>query len=235
MVTIRRSDERGKGDRGWLQSRFTFSFADYQDPAFGGFRALRVMNEDRISPGKGFGPHAHRDMEIITYVLHGKLRHRDSLSGPPTRGPNEIQTMSAGNGVVHSEFNASDTEPVHLIQIWIEPTAEDLPPSYQQVAIPPGAKSGRLHLLAGPAGGDGSAATVINQDARLFVADLAAGERVRQPIATHRHAWVQMVRGQASVNGQQLFEGDGAAVSGESEVAVTGGAGGGELLLFDLA
>jgi redox-sensitive bicupin YhaK (pirin superfamily) len=150
-------------------------------------------------------------------------------------GPNEIQTMSAGNGVVHSEFNASETEPVHLIQIWIEPTAEDLPPSYQQVAIPPGAKSGRLHLLAGPRGGNGSPATVINQDARLYVADLAPGEQVRQPIAAHRHAWVQVVRGQASVNGQALFEGDGAALSDESEITVSGGTGGGEFLLFDLA
>src|SRR5262245_521331 len=198
MITIRKSGERGHVNRGWLDSYFSFSFADYYDPAHMGFRALRVINDDRISPGKGFGPHAHRDMEIITYVLDGRLRHRDSLSGPHTMGPNEIQTMSAGNGVVHSEYNASDTDPVHLIQIWIEPSAEDLQPSYQQVAIPPGAKGGRLHLLAGPVGTDGSPATVINQDARLYVADLAAGEQVRQPIAAHRHAWVQVVRGQTS-------------------------------------
>jgi redox-sensitive bicupin YhaK (pirin superfamily) len=236
MITIRRSDARGQGDRGWLKSRFTFSFADYQDPDLAGFRALRVMNEDRISPGKGFGPHAHRDMEIITYVLEGRLRHRDSLSGPHEMGPNEIQTMSAGNGVVHSEFNASETEPVHLIQIWIEPSAEDLPPSYQQVPIAAGAKRGRLHLLAGPKGASGETpATVINQDARLYLSELGAGELVSRPLLPTRHAWVQVVRGGVLLNGQKLEEGDGAAVSDEREVAVIGGTSGGEVLLFDLA
>jgi hypothetical protein len=234
MISIRRSDERGKGDRGWLKSHFTFSFADYHDPAFNGFRSLRVMNEDRISPGKGFGPHAHRDMEIITYVLEGRLLHRDSMSGPHTMGPNEIQTMSAGNGIVHSEFNASETEPVHLIQIWIEPSSEDLPPSYQQVSIPAAQKKGRLHLLAAPTSGDGPA-TVINSDARLWVSELAAGESVKQTIAPRRHAWVQVVRGEASLNGELLREGDGAAVSEEPELSVTGGGPGGEFLLFDLA
>jgi redox-sensitive bicupin YhaK (pirin superfamily) len=235
MIKIRRSDERGRGDHGWLKSHFTFSFADYQDPAFTGFRSLRVMNEDRISPGKGFGPHAHRDMEIITYVLEGTLLHRDSMSGPHTMGPNEIQTMSAGNGIVHSEFNASDAEPVHLIQIWIEPSIEDLPPSYQQVAIPSASKRGRLHLLAAQAASGGEPATVINQDARLYVSDLAAGESIQQPLAPKRHAWVQVVRGEASLNGQLLREGDGAAVSEEPELSVTGGGAGGEILLFDLA
>ncbi len=234
MISIRRSDERGKGDRGWLKSHFTFSFADYHDPAFNGFRSLRVMNEDRISPGKGFGPHAHRDMEIITYVLEGRLLHRDSMSGQHTMGPNEIQTMSAGNGIVHSEFNASETEPVHLIQIWIEPSSEDLPPSYQQVSIPAAQRKGRLHLLAAPASGDGPA-TVINSDARLWVSELAAGESVKQTIAPRRHAWVQVVRGEASLNGELLREGDGAAVSEEPELSVTGGGRGGEFLLFDLA
>jgi hypothetical protein len=144
MITIRASDARGKGDRGWLKSRFTFSFADYQDPAFSGFRVLKVMNEDRVAPGEGFGPHAHRDMEIITFVLEGTLRHRDSLSGTHTVGPDEIQTMSAGTGVVHSEVNASEAEPVHLMQIWIEPSAEDLPPGYQQVGISHEQKRGKL-------------------------------------------------------------------------------------------
>src|SRR5918995_1005672 len=145
MIRIRRSEDRGRADRDWLNSHFTFSFGPYQDPEHSGFRALRVMNEDPIAPGKGFGPHAHRDMEIITFVLDGRLAHRDSMSGPHTVGPNEIQTMSAGTGVVHSEFNASDAEPVHLMQIWIEPSSEDLPPSYQQVAIPREQKRGRLH------------------------------------------------------------------------------------------
>ncbi len=234
MITIRRSEARGKGDRGWLRSHFTFSFADYHDPAFQGFRALKVMNEDRIAPGKGFGPHAHRDMEIITFVLEGRLAHRDSMSGPHTVGPNEIQTMSAGPGVVHSEFNASESEPVHLMQIWIEPSAEDLPPSYQQVALPADSKRGRLHLLAGPAG-DGSPATTINQNARLYVADLAAGETVAQPLGPDRHAWIQVMRGAASVNGERLDEGDGAAISDEQELLVRGdGTQGGEVLLFDL-
>jgi redox-sensitive bicupin YhaK (pirin superfamily) len=234
MITIRRSDARGKGDRGWLTSHFTFSFADYHDPAFSGFRSLKVMNEDRIAPGKGFGPHAHRDMEIITFVLEGQLAHRDSMSGPHTVGPNEIQTMSAGTGVVHSEFNASETEPVHLMQIWIEPAAEDMPPSYQQVAIPPDRKRGRLHLLAGPAG-DGSPATTINQNARLYVAELGPGDAVRQTLGPERHAWVQVMRGTASINGERLDEGDGAAISDERELLVRGdGAQGGEVLLFDL-
>ena len=234
MITIRRSDARGTGDRGWLQSHFTFSFADYHDPAFMGFRSLKVMNQDRIAPGKGFGPHAHRDMEIITFVLEGRLAHRDSMSGPHTVGPNEIQTMSAGTGVVHSEFNASDTDPVHLMQIWIEPASEDLPPSYQQIAIPLEQKRGRLHLLAGPAAGDGQPATTINQDARLSVADLAAGDTVTQALAPERHAWVQVLRGEASLNGQRLEEGDGAAVSGERQLSVTGEGRGGEVLVFDL-
>jgi redox-sensitive bicupin YhaK (pirin superfamily) len=235
MIAIRKSDARGRGDRGWLKSQFTFSFADYRDPAFMGFRSLKVMNEDRVAPGKGFGPHAHRDMEIITFVLEGQLLHRDSMSGPHTVGPNEIQTMSAGTGVVHSEFNASETEPVHLMQIWIEPASEDLAPSYQQVAIPPGKKRGRLHLLAGPPTGDGRPETTINQDARLYVAELAAGETVMQALAPERYAWVQVVRGQASLNGQPLEEGDGAAVSDERELSVTGnGSHGGEVLLFDL-
>jgi hypothetical protein len=235
MITIRKSDARGKADRGWLNSHFTFSFADYQDPAFNGFRALRVMNEDRIAPGKGFGPHAHRDMEIITFVLEGRLAHRDSFSGPHTVGPNEIQTMSAGTGVVHSEFNASETEPVHLMQIWIEPASEDLPPSYQQVAVPPEQKRGRLRLLAGPATGNGAPLTTINQDARLYVAELGAGDTVTQALGPDRHAWVQVTRGHAVLNGEPLDEGDGAAVSGERQLSVSGsGPRGGEVLLFDL-
>jgi redox-sensitive bicupin YhaK (pirin superfamily) len=235
MITIRKSGARGQADRGWLQSRFTFSFADYHDPNFIGFRALRVMNEDHIAPGQGFGPHAHRDMEIITFVMKGTLRHRDSMSGSHTLGPNEIQTMSAGNGIVHSEVNGSDTEPVHLMQIWIEPAAEDLPPGYQQVAIAPELKRGRLHLLAAPAGSTEKPATTINQDARLYVADLAAGETVQQPLGTNRHAWVQVIRGTAALNGVSLGQGDGAAVSGESELRVAGaGAEGAEVLVFDL-
>src|SRR5918995_953762 len=182
MINIRKSDARGQGDRGWLKSHFTFSFADYHDPAFTGFRALKVMNEDRIAPGKGFGPHAHRDMEIITFVLDGRLAHRDSMSGPHTVGPNEIQTMSAGTGVVHSEFNASEDEPVHVMQIWIEPASENLVPSYQQVGIEPSDKRGKLRLLAAPPRSSGNPATTINQDAHLFVAELGRGDRVQHAL-----------------------------------------------------
>jgi redox-sensitive bicupin YhaK (pirin superfamily) len=235
MIAVRKSETRGQADRGWLTSQLTFSFADYQDPAQTGFRVLHVMNEDTIGAGKGFGPHAHRDMEIITYIISGTLRHRDSMSGAHTMGPNEIQTMSAGNGVVHSEYNASETEPVHLLQIWIKPSAEDLPPAYQQVAIPAERKRGRLHLLAAPpAAAAEQPATVINQDARLFVSELGAGESVSRTLGNDRHAWVQVVRGDITVNGQPMSTGDGAAISDERELSIAGAGGGGEILLFDL-
>jgi len=235
MIVIRRSDDRGFADRGWLQSHFTFSFADYYDPAHMGFRALRVINEDRIAPGKGFGPHAHRDMEILTYVVEGKLRHRDSMGEQQTLGPNEIQVMSAGSGVVHSEFNASETDPVHLFQIWILPAAEDLQPSYQQIAFAPEDKRRRLSLLAAPETNRDAAMTVIHQDARVYVAELALHEELSLPLDSRRHAWVQIVKGNVSLNGQRLDEGDGAAVSDERELSIIGmKTGGGEVLLFDL-
>src|SRR5262245_43076290 len=195
MIKIRKSEERGHANRGWLDAYFTFSFADYYDPDYMGFRALRVINDDRITAGKGFGPHAHRDMEIITYVLEGRLLHRDSTGEQHILVPNEVQTMSAGNGIVHSEFNASDKEAVHSIQIWIEPRAEDLLPSYQQIAFSPAQKRGRFRLLAGPDATNSETATIINQDARLYVAELGAGETVTQALAPGRHAWVQVVRG----------------------------------------
>ena len=236
MINIRRSDERGQADHGWLKARFTFSFAGYYDPEHMGFRSLRVMNEDRISPGRGFGPHAHRDMEIISYILEGTLAHRDSMGEQHTIGPNEIQTMSAGNGIVHSEFNASDTEPVHLMQIWIEPTSKDLHPSYQQIAFSPEEKRGRLRLLAGPEASEDEPAAIINQDARLYVAELASGETVTHVLAPERYGWMQVVRGESSLNGQLLQQGDGAAFSGENELWVAGsGPEGTEVLLFDLS
>jgi redox-sensitive bicupin YhaK (pirin superfamily) len=236
MITIRRSDDRGHADRGWLQSHHTFTFGSYHDPAFMGFRALRVLNEDTIAAGKGFGPHAHRDMEIITYVLEGTLAHRDSMNERHTLGPNEVQTMSAGDGVVHSEFNASESEPVHLTQIWIEPAAEDLPPSYQQVAFAPEEKRGRLRLLAAPHGtAVPPGATLIHQDARVFVTELGASQQVEHRLDAGRHAWAQVVRGAVSLNGQRLSQGDGAAVSDESSLVISGeAASGGEVLLFDL-
>lgn len=230
MITLRRGTERGHSNRGWLDSYFSFSFADYYDPNHMGFRALRVINDDRIEPGKGFGPHAHRDMEIITYVLEGHLLHRDSMGERHVLGPNEVQTMSAGTGIVHSEFNASETEQVHSIQIWIEPAVEDVTPSYQQIAFAPEEKQGRLRLLAAPQGG----ATTIHQDALLYVTELDPQQTVTHRLAAGRGAWVQVVRGNVISNGQELHEGDAAAVTAESEVVLAGAGSGGELLLFDL-
>jgi len=235
MIQIRRSDDRGRGDRGWLKSYFTFSFATYDDPSQMGFRALRILNEDTIAPGTGFGPHAHRDMEIMTYVLEGKLKHRDSMGEQHVVGPNEIQVMSAGTGVVHSEWNASETEPCHLFQIWILPAAEDFEPSYQQIAYKPSEKRGRLRLLAGPQMNDGHSMAVIRQDARIFAGEFQAGDKSTYPLGDNRHAWIQVVKGALSFNGQALGHGDGAAVSGEPELSFAGTeSGGGELLLFDL-
>jgi quercetin 2,3-dioxygenase len=235
MITLRRSNDRGYADRGWLKGYYSFSFADYNDPAHMNFSVLRVLNDDRIAPGKGFGPHAHRDMEIITYVLEGGLLHRDSTGESHILRPNEVQTMSAGSGIVHSEFNASENDPSHSIQIWITPAAEDLQPSYQQVAFSPSEKRGRFRLLAGPQPGASEQATVINQNAELYVSELARGERISRGLAPGRQAWIQVVRGNVSLNGNDLQEGDGAAVSNERELNFTGtGAAGGEVLLFDL-
>jgi quercetin 2,3-dioxygenase len=231
MITIRRSDDRGFTDAGWLRSRATFSFGAYQDPNFVGFRVLRVLNEDRIAPGKGFGPHSHRDMEILTYMVDGRLAHRDSLTGPHVLGRNEVQVMTAGDGIVHSEFNASETEPSHSLQIWIEPRAEDLTPSYQQIAFAPEDKRGRLHLLAGPESPDAARTAIINQDAQVYVTEVAPDDRVTHALPEGRHAWMQVVRGTIDVNGTSLQQGDGAALSDERTVVVSGD---GEVLLFEL-
>jgi redox-sensitive bicupin YhaK (pirin superfamily) len=233
MIRIRRSEDRGQADRGWLQARYTFSFGTYQDPDYMGFRVLRVLNDDLIAAGHGFGPHAHRDMEIITFVVEGRIRHRDSMGASHVIRPNEIQVMSAGNGVVHSEFNASDEESARVIQIWIEPASEDLHPSYQQIAINPLERRGQWQLLAAPIGGD-HAATTINQDARVYVAEAPSGSVIRYAIAPQRSAWVQVVRGHVVLNGDPMKEGDGAAISNEPEIVVAGDIKGGELLLFDL-
>jgi redox-sensitive bicupin YhaK (pirin superfamily) len=231
MITIRRSQDRGYTDAGWLRSFATFSFGRYQDPNFMGFRVLRVLNEDRIVPGKGFGPHSHRDMEILTYMVDGHLAHRDSLTGPHVLGRNELQVMAAGDGIVHSEFNASETEPSHSLQIWIEPRAGDLTPSYQQIAFAPEDKRGRLHLLAAPETGDPARTAVINQDARVYVTEVGPDDRVAHALPEGRHAWIQVVHGAIDVNGTSLQQGDGAAISDERTVVVSGS---GEALLFDL-
>jgi len=236
MLTLRKAGDRGHTDLGWLNSFHTFSFGGYNDPAHMGFRALRVLNDDRVAPGKGFGAHGHRDMEILSYVLEGGLAHKDSMGEEHVLGPNEVQAMSAGSGVIHSEFNASDSAPTHFLQIWIVPAVRALPPSYQQFAYPALEKRGTLRLIAGPDRASDPAAAVIHQDARMYASVLAPGEQVAHTIPAGRHAWVQCATGALEVNGLALSEGDGLAVSDESSLTLRGaGSGDAELLLFDLA
>ena len=236
MITLRPAGERGHADHGWLNTFHTFSFADYYDPKHMGFRALRVLNDDRIAAGRGFGAHGHRDMEIITYVLEGSLAHKDSMGQQEVLEPNMVQAMSAGTGVIHSEFNGSPKEPVHLIQIWIEPAEMDVAPAYQQFGYDPSEKKGRLRLIAGPDKKTSDPAAFIPQDARMYASVLAAGESLTQPIAKGRHAWVHCATGNITLNGHALKEGDGAALSDEAALEIAGaGASGGEFLVFDLA
>jgi redox-sensitive bicupin YhaK (pirin superfamily) len=236
MLTLRKAAERGKSDLGWLTSYHTFSFGGYSDPDHMGFRALRVLNDDRVAAGKGFGAHGHRDMEILSYVLEGKLAHKDSMGEEHVLGPNEVQAMSAGSGVIHSEFNASDTEPTHFFQVWLIPETRGIKPSYQQFAYDPTEKRGTLRLIAGPEKNTNPPAAFINQDARMYAAVLGDGESITHPLAPGRHAWVQGAAGQIEVNGVVIREGDGLAVSDEASLTFRGtGGSGGELLLFDLA
>jgi len=234
MLTVRRSAERGRFDHGWLDTRHTFSFADYHDPEQMGFRSLRVINEDVVAPGQGFGTHGHRDMEILSYVLEGTLAHRDSTGGKGTIVPGEVQRMSAGTGVRHSEFNGSETERVHFLQIWLLPDRQGHAPGYEQRAFPDEERRGALRLVASPDGADGS--LTVHQDARVYATLLARGEAVERELAPGRHAWVQVARGEVEVNGVRLRAGDGAALSDERGVRIAGtGEGVAELLLFDLA
>jgi redox-sensitive bicupin YhaK (pirin superfamily) len=232
MIRIRRSAERGYFDHGWLDTYHTFSFARYLDRAHMGFRALRVINEDRVAPGGGFGAHPHEDMEIVTYVLEGALSHQDSLGNGSTVRPGELQRMTAGTGIVHSEFNPSPAEAVHLYQIWILPEREGLSPSYEQKAFPEAERRGRLRLVASPDGRDGS--LTIRQDAALYLASLEAGEVVSHEPVRGRHAWLQVLRGEVSLNGQALAAGDGASASDEAELSIRA-EGPAEVLLFDLS
>lgn len=234
MITVRKAEDRGHFDHGWLDTRHTFSFADYHDPAQMGFRALRVINEDRVAPGEGFGRHGHRDMEILTYVLDGALAHEDSTGGAGTLRPGEVQRMSAGTGVTHSEFNGSKERPVHLLQIWLVPDRAGHAPSYEQKEFPDAERKGQLRLVASPDGREGS--TTIHQDGRVYAALLEPDERVAHSLAPGRHAWVQVIRGEVEVNGVALRGGDGAALSDERAAELTGRGGEtAELLLFDLA
>ncbi len=232
MIEIRRSDERGHFDHGWLDSYHTFSFADYYDPRFMGFRQLRVINEDRVQPGKGFGTHPHRDMEIVTYVLEGALAHKDSMGNGSPIHPGEVQRMSAGTGVTHSEFNHSRDSLVHLLQIWILPEKEGLPPSYEQRAFSVSERENRLRLVAARDGRDG--AVTIHQDAKLYAALLEPKVRIDHTLRRGRHGWLQVARGTVNLNDKRLAAGDGAAISDEAAIRIEA-VDPSEVLLFDLA
>ena len=235
MIQVRKAKERGHADHGWLNTYHTFSFSDFYDPRFMGFRSLRVINEDWVQPGYGFPAHPHRDMEIITYVLEGSLEHKDSMGTGSVIRPGDVQKMSAGTGVRHSEFNHSKTEPVHLYQIWILPEKEGIKPMYEQKAIPAEEKQGKLRLVASPGGGNGSDAVKLYQDAALYAAQLKKADSVKHELNDGRYAWVQVARGAVTVNGQELKAGDGAAVAQEKKLEITGDAESSEVLLFDLA
>ena len=216
MLTIRKAHERGHARHGWLESRHTFSFADYYDPEQMGFRDLRVINEDRVQPGQGFGSHSHRDMEILTWVVDGALEHRDSLGTGSVIRPGDLQRMSAGTGITHSECNASRSQSVHFLQIWILPERAGIEPSYEQKHFPDEERSGRLRRIASRDGRDGSVR--VHQDVALHAGILAPGQSASLDLAPSRHAWIQLVRGAVEVGGIGLAAGDGAAVSGEPRI-----------------
>ena len=232
MLTLRRAEDRGHTDLGWLSSHHTFSFGGYSDPRHMGFRALRVINDDRVAPGKGFGAHGHRDMEILSYVLEGALEHKDSIGTGSVIRPNDVQVMSAGTGIRHSEFNPSSTEPVHFLQIWVIPDREGIAPRYAQKSFPAEEKRRRLLLVGSSDGRDGS--VVIHQDVLLMASILARDDTVSRQLQPGRKAWLQVVRGAVDVNGRKLDEGGGAAIEREPKLDITGKADGTELLLFDL-
>jgi redox-sensitive bicupin YhaK (pirin superfamily) len=232
MITVRRNSERGHAAHGWLDSRHTFSFADYYDPAHMGFRTLRVINEDRVQPGKGFGQHSHQNMEIISYVLEGALQHRDSMSNGAVLRPGEVQRMSAGTGVTHSEFNASQKDIVHFLQIWILPERAGLAPSYEQKAFPEAVRRNELVLVASRDGRERS--VTVHQDVSLYLARFDAGKRLSLALGPGRGAWVQVARGSIALGDEKLVAGDGAIVTdvGLVEIAASETA---EALVFDLA
>ena len=235
MIHIRPAKERGHANQGWLDTHYTFSFSDYYDPRFMGFRSLRVINEDRVQPGYGFPTHPHRDMEIVTYVLEGSLEHKDSMGTGSVIQPGEVQKMSAGTGVRHSEFNHSKTEPVHLYQIWLLPEQEGIKPMYEQKAIPAEEKRGKLRVVASPKGGNGNGAVKLYQDAEIFATELGAGQSVEHELGAQRYGWIQVLRGAVNVNGKELRAGDGAAIAQEKQLRITGPGENSEVLLFDLA
>ncbi|HUO43297.1 MAG TPA: pirin family protein [Burkholderiales bacterium] len=231
MLMLRKSGERGHANHGWLDTYHSFSFADYYDPRYLGYRSLRVINEDRVQPGRGFGMHGHRDMEIITYILDGALQHKDSMGNGSMIRPGDVQRMSAGRGVMHSEFNASRDEMVHLLQIWIEPGVKGIEPGYEQKHFDTAAKRGRLQLIASGDGRDGS--VLIHQNATVYAALLDGGERVSYPLAAERGAYVHIARGKLTVNGQALTAGDAIQIEAVGEIVFEKGEAA-EVLLFDL-
>ena len=231
MITVRQAKERGHFDFGWLDTYHTFSFGDYYDPRFMGFRDLRVINEDRVHPGRGFPTHGHRDMEIITYILEGALEHKDSIGTGSVIRPGEVQRMSAGRGVRHSEHNNSQTDPVHLLQIWITPNEEGIEPSYEQKTYTDDEKRGRLRLIASPDGRDDS--VTIHQDARVYAALLEPGAEISNELDPARYAWLQVARGAIRLNDHLLNQGDGAGLHREPTLKLTGHQAA-EILLFDL-
>lgn len=232
MIHIRRSADRGLADHGWLHSQHSFSFAEYFDPKWMGWGNLRVINEDRIAPGTGFGTHGHRDMEIISYVLQGELAHKDSMGNVKGIPPGDVQRMSAGSGVQHSEFNHAPNATTHFLQIWIEPNVRGIPPSYEQKRFSTEEKTGRLRLVASPDGADGS--VTIHADATLYAGLLDADHRAELHIAPGRKAYVHLVRGELKVNGQTLSTGDAAVMADETRIELSD-AQGAEVLVFDLA
>ena len=232
MIQIRKGSERGHANHGWLDTYYTFSFSNYYDPRFMGFRDLRVINEDRVAAGKGFPTHPHRDMEIITYILEGALEHKDSMGTGSVIRPGEVQRMSAGTGVTHSEYNPSKTDPVHLLQIWITPEKEGIKPSYEQKAFDRNELKNRLRLVASRDAQDGS--VKIHQDARLYASVLAPGDVVRYESGSDRYVWLQIARGSVEFNGHELKAGDGVYVAKEAVLEIRGKTDS-EILLFDLA
>jgi hypothetical protein len=233
MITIRPAQERGTANFGWLDSRHTFSFGEYYDPSHMGFADLRVINEDKVTPGQGFGTHGHRDMEIISYVLEGALEHKDSIGTGSIIRPGDVQRMSAGTGIQHSEYNASKTEPVHFLQIWILPEQKGIEPGYEQKTFTEADKRGRLCLVGSQDGRDGS--ITIHQDVNLYAAALNQSEKVNHTFANGRTAWLQVVRGSVQLNEQTLTAGDGVAITNEAAITLQGAVNDTEVLLFDMA
>ena len=232
MIQLRKSEERGHADHGWLKSHHTFSFAGYFDKEHMNFRSLRVMNEDRVAPGQGFGTHAHDNMEIVSYVLDGELEHKDSMGNGEVLRPGEFQRISAGTGITHSEFNPSEKHATHFYQIWLRPEQRDLKPSYEQKAFASSDRQNKLQLVASNDGENGS--LLIHQDVRIYLTDLSRGNEIEHSIPENRHVWVQVLRGSADVNGHSLATGDAAALSDESELSLASHDSA-ELMIFDLA